>query len=172
MDGVPADAVGVIRPQVAQDDERCGRDPSMRDLLPFQKDGVGRARRILEKHNGVLIADEVGLGKTYVGGALVKDTVRARQRVLIIAPKIIRDSVWKPYMDRQNLSGWVDVISYDDLLQTTSRAIRRTACRRAGIPTSSRSCSSMRRTPSGTPTRARKAAGQILKGNPRKRSCC
>ena len=103
--------------QVAADDVATSADPSMRDLLPFQKDGVGRARRILEKHNGVLIADEVGLGKTYVGGALVQDTVRARQRVLIVAPKIIRDSVWKPYVDKGKLAGWVDVISYDDLLQ-------------------------------------------------------
>lgn len=103
--------------QVAADDDAVAADSSMRDLLPFQKDGVGRARRILEKHNGVLIADEVGLGKTYVGGALVKDTVRARQRVLIVAPKIIRDSVWKPYIDTRNLAGWVDVISYDDLLR-------------------------------------------------------
>ncbi|GAC1439372.1 MAG: hypothetical protein NVSMB55_00630 [Mycobacteriales bacterium] len=103
--------------QVAQDDEATAADPSMRKLLPFQKDGVSRARRIMEKHNGVLIADEVGLGKTYVGGALVQDTVRARQRVLIVAPKIIRDSVWKPYVDRGNLGGWVDVISYDDLLR-------------------------------------------------------
>ncbi len=103
--------------QIDADDEATAIDPSMRDLLPFQKDGVGRARRILDKHNGVLIADEVGLGKTYVGGALVKDTVRARQRVLIVAPKIIRDSVWKPYVDLNNLGGWVDVISYDDLMR-------------------------------------------------------
>jgi hypothetical protein len=102
--------------QVAADEDEVQADPSMRDLLAFQKDGVGRARRILEKHNGVLVADEVGLGKTYVGGALVKDTVRARQRVLIVAPKIIRDTVWKPYVDREHLGGWVDVISYDDLL--------------------------------------------------------
>lgn len=102
--------------QIAADDEEIAADPSMRDLLAFQKDGVGRARRILERHNGVLVADEVGLGKTYVGGALVKDSVRARQRVLIVAPKIIRDTVWKPYVDREHLAGWVDVISYDDLL--------------------------------------------------------
>ncbi|MGY1832608.1 helicase-related protein [Geodermatophilus sp. SYSU D01180] len=106
--------------QVAADDEAVAADPSTRDLLPFQKDGVGRARRILEKHSGVLIADEVGLGKTYVGGALVRDTVRARQRVLIVAPKIIRDSVWDPYVDRGHLGGWVDVISYDDLLRNDS----------------------------------------------------
>lgn len=102
--------------QVITDDDEIAADPSMRDLLAFQKDGVGRARRILERHNGVLVADEVGLGKTYVGGALVKDSVRARQRVLIVAPKIIRDTVWKPYVDKGHLAGWVDVISYDDLL--------------------------------------------------------
>jgi len=102
--------------QVRTDEDSVDADPSMRNLLPFQRDGVGRARRILEKHNGVLIADEVGLGKTYVGGALIKDTVRRRQRVLIVAPKIIRDSVWKPYVDENHLAGWVDVISYDDLL--------------------------------------------------------
>jgi Helicase conserved C-terminal domain/PLD-like domain/SNF2-related domain len=106
--------------QLAADDEATAIDPSMRDLLPFQKDGVGRARRILDKNNGVLIADEVGLGKTYVGGALVKDTVRSRKRVLIVAPKIIRDSVWNPYVDERNLAGWVDVISYDDLLRDDS----------------------------------------------------
>jgi PLD-like domain/Helicase conserved C-terminal domain/SNF2-related domain len=106
--------------QLAADDEATAIDPSMRDLLPFQKDGVGRARRILDKYNGVLIADEVGLGKTYVGGALVRDTVRSRKRVLIVAPKIIRDSVWKPYIDERNLAGWVDVVSYDDLLRDDS----------------------------------------------------
>lgn len=102
--------------ELNQDEAAVELDPSLRNLMPFQKDGVTRARRILDKHNGVLIADEVGLGKTYVGGALVKDTVRSRQRVLIIAPKVIRDSVWKPYIDREHLGGWVDVISYDDLL--------------------------------------------------------
>gem|GEM_PF-187272 len=106
--------------QVSTDEESVDADPSMRNLLPFQRDGVGRARRILEKHNGVLIADEVGLGKTYVGGALIKDTVRRRQRVLIVAPKIIRNSVWKPYVDENHLAGWVDVISYDDLLAETT----------------------------------------------------
>ena len=118
--------------QIAADDEATAIDPSMRDLLPFQKDGVGRARRILDKHNGVLIADEVGLGKTYVGGALVKDTVRSRKRVLIVAPKIIRDSVWKPYMDERNLAGWVDVISYDDLLRDDAQ--RQSGVRAAAGP--------------------------------------
>ena len=34
-------------------------------LTRFQEDGVWRAKRIMERHNGVLVADEVGLGKTF-----------------------------------------------------------------------------------------------------------
>jgi hypothetical protein len=156
--------------QVAQDDDAVVADPSMRDLLPFQKDGVGRARRILEKHNGVLIADEVGLGKTYVGGALVKDTVRARQRVLIIAPKIIRDSVWKPYIDRQNLSGWVDVISYDDLLQTDVQGSPSYGLPPGRDPDEfALVLLDEAHTVRNTDTERAKRLVQVLKGNPRKR---
>jgi hypothetical protein len=156
--------------QVAQDDDAVVADPSMRDLLPFQKDGVGRARRILEKHNGVLIADEVGLGKTYVGGALVKDTVRARQRVLIIAPKIIRDSVWKPYVDRQNLGGWVDVISYDDLLQTDVQANPSYGLPPGRDPDEfALVLLDEAHTVRNTDTERAKRLVQVLKGNPRKR---
>ena len=156
--------------QSIRDDDAVAADPSMRNLLPFQKDGVGRARRILEKYNGVLIADEVGLGKTYVGGALVKDTVRARQRVLIVAPKIIRDSVWKPYVDGQHLSGWVDVISYDDLLRKDE-----TGSPSFGLPPG-RSPDDFAlvlldeaHTVRNTDTERARQLVQILKGNPRKR---
>ena len=39
-------------------------------LLPHQADAVQRARAILGRFGGVLVADGVGLGKTYVGLAL------------------------------------------------------------------------------------------------------
>jgi outer membrane receptor for Fe3+-dicitrate len=37
-------------------------------LTRFQADGVVRMERLLEEHGGVLVADEVGLGKTYLAG--------------------------------------------------------------------------------------------------------
>ena len=37
-------------------------------LTSFQTDGLWRARNFLNVHNGVLIADEVGLGKTFLAG--------------------------------------------------------------------------------------------------------
>jgi superfamily II DNA or RNA helicase len=39
-------------------------------LLPHQGDAVARARTILDRFGGVLVADGVGLGKTYIGLAL------------------------------------------------------------------------------------------------------
>ena len=54
-------------------------------LTSFQSDGLWRAKRILEERNGVLIADEVGLGKTFLAGELIREAVQdRRQRVLVI----------------------------------------------------------------------------------------
>ncbi len=37
------------------------------ELAEFQEDAVNKARRILARYNGVMIADSVGLGKTWMG---------------------------------------------------------------------------------------------------------
>lgn len=158
--------------QIAQDDEATEADPSLRLLMPFQKDGVARARRILERHNGVLIADEVGLGKTFVGGALIKDAARARQRVLIVSPKIIRDSVWRGFYLRNNpeVAGWVDAISYDDLLATPAADGKRWRLNVARDPNEyALVLLDEAHTVRNTDTRTAAALLEILRGNPRKR---
>lgn len=158
--------------QIAQDDAETEADPSLRLLMPFQKDGVARARRILEKHNGVLVADEVGLGKTFIGGALIKDAVRARQRVLIIAPKIIRDSVWRGFYLRTNpdIAGWVDAISYDDLLAEVTPDGKRW---RLPVPRDPNEYALVlldeAHTVRNNDTKTANALLEILRGNPRKR---
>lgn len=156
--------------ELAADDAAAVSDPNLRNLLDFQRDGVARARRILEAHNGVLIADEVGLGKTYVGGAIVKDTANSRQRVLIVSPKVIRDSVWKPYVDRENLAGWVDTISYDDLLKDDADGRPTLGL---SVPRDPDEYSLVvldeAHTVRNTDTDRAKRLGGILKGNPRKR---
>jgi len=58
--------------------ESLGDDPlvlgrSAVDLAEFQEDAVRKARRILERYDGVLIADSVGLGKTWIGKKLLED---------------------------------------------------------------------------------------------------
>lgn len=41
-------------------------------LHDWEKDGVAKALNIIERHGGVLIADDVGLGKTYEAGEIIR----------------------------------------------------------------------------------------------------
>lgn len=43
------------------------------DLTEFQEDAVRKARRILAQYDGVIVADSVGLGKTWIGKKLLED---------------------------------------------------------------------------------------------------
>jgi superfamily II RNA helicase len=43
------------------------------DLAEFQEDAVRKARRILARYDSVMIADSVGLGKTWIGKKLLED---------------------------------------------------------------------------------------------------
>ncbi|MPZ51777.1 MAG: helicase [Acidimicrobiia bacterium] len=83
-------------------------------LTNFQQDGVWRARRILKRHTGVLIADGVGLGKSFLAGELIREAVQdRRQRVLLVAPASLRDGMWKKFLLRHQLG--VEVVSYEQL---------------------------------------------------------
>lgn len=83
-------------------------------LTSFQRDGLFRGRRILEDRGGVLIADEVGLGKTFIAGELIRQAVEERrQRVLVVAPATLRDGPWRKFLEQHQLG--VQCISFDEL---------------------------------------------------------
>ena len=85
-------------------------------LTSFQKDGLERARRMLDRYHGVLIADSVGLGKTFIAGALLDEVInRRRQRALLIAPAALRDGIWARFKARFQLG--VEVRSYEEVMQ-------------------------------------------------------
>jgi len=85
-------------------------------LAKHQLDGVHRARRILKKRRGVIIADEVGLGKTFIAGELIREAaVERRQKVLVVAPAALRDTTWRPFLETKNLPA--KVVSYEELAQ-------------------------------------------------------
>ena len=84
------------------------------NLSPFQRDGVYRARHLLETRKGVLIADDVGLGKTFIAGELIAESLRNRERVLVIAPAVLRDGAWREFKVSQNLE--FEVVSYEGLV--------------------------------------------------------
>lgn len=89
-------------------------------LYPFQKDGVMGLIRKLEKYNGAILADSVGLGKTFSALAVIKYFELQRKRVLVLAPKRLRDN-WTIYTspDKRNVLNEDDfnytVLNHTDL---------------------------------------------------------
>ncbi|HID11274.1 MAG TPA: hypothetical protein EYP17_08250, partial [Candidatus Latescibacteria bacterium] len=75
--------------------------PSPIALADFQHDGYLAAKEILENYGGVLIADSVGLGKTFLALRLLDDyAYRERQTALIVCPAAVADTVWRPWLQR------------------------------------------------------------------------
>lgn len=87
-------------------------------LYKFQKDGVLGAIDKLEKYNGCIIADSVGLGKTFSALAIIKYYELRNHRVLVLAPKKLRDN-WMVYTknDKRNIL-LDDRFNYDVLNHT------------------------------------------------------
>jgi len=87
-------------------------------LYNFQKDGVLGAIEKLEKYNGCIIADSVGLGKTFEALAVIKYYELRNDRVLVLCPKKLRDN-WTVYTinDKRNLLS-NDRFNYDVLNHT------------------------------------------------------
>lgn len=58
-------------------------------LADFQRDGVARAAEILRQRGGVIIADAVGLGKTFIAAALIEHALVVGN-VVVIVPAALR----------------------------------------------------------------------------------
>lgn len=83
-------------------------------LTAFQLHGVWRAQRIMREHGGVLIADEVGLGKTFIGAALLEACDRERQRALLVCPAAVRAN-WERSLTHG--SRRVRIVTFDELVR-------------------------------------------------------
>ncbi|MCG2710849.1 MAG: phospholipase D-like domain-containing protein [Candidatus Omnitrophica bacterium] len=70
-------------------------------LYDFQKDGVKGAINKILKHNGCIIADSVGLGKTFEALAVIKYFELLNSRVLVVCPKKLKGN-WTIYQASQN----------------------------------------------------------------------
>ena len=88
-------------------------EPSDIPVTTFQKHGVWRALRIMRKYGGVLVADGVGLGKTFIAGEIIRLFRERRQRVLLVCPAALRDSTWAEFLHDYQL--FVDCVSYEQL---------------------------------------------------------
>ncbi|EPR77226.1 helicase, SNF2 family [Leifsonia rubra CMS 76R] len=84
-------------------------------LARFQSDGVARMERLLENLGGVLVADEVGLGKTYLAAEVIyKATEERRQRVMIVCPAALKKGMWEPFLKHYGFR-LTDVFSYEEI---------------------------------------------------------
>lgn len=96
-------------------------------LYQFQKDGVMGLIRKLEKYHGAILADSVGLGKTFSALAVIKYFELQRKRVLVLAPKRLRDN-WTLYTRPDVRNVLVDdyfnytVLNHTDLSRTTGES--------------------------------------------------
>lgn len=70
-------------------------------LFEFQKDGVKGAINKINAHNGCIIADSVGLGKTFEALAIIKYFELRNYRVLVLCPKKLREN-WTVYLAANN----------------------------------------------------------------------
>ncbi|RSV14248.1 ATP-dependent helicase [Sphingomonas sp. ABOLF] len=94
-------------------------------LFDFQRDGVRAVLGKLDRHDGCILADSVGLGKTLTALAVVKYFESARKRVLVLAPKKLREN-WTAYLSNNaelnplKPDGFrYDVLSHTDLSRET-----------------------------------------------------
>ncbi len=87
-------------------------------LYRFQRDGVVGAIDKLDRFGGCIIADSVGLGKTFEALAIIKYHELRNDRVLVLVPKRLRDN-WTLYKanDRRNFLA-PDRFNYDVLNHT------------------------------------------------------
>ena len=73
-------------------------------LYEFQRDGARSVISRLRRHNGCILADSVGLGKTYTALAVIKYFELRNERVLVLCPRKLRDN-WSLYPAYTNQQG-------------------------------------------------------------------
>ncbi len=96
-------------------------------LYKFQRDGVMGAIDKLERYNGCIIADSVGLGKTFEALAVIKYYELRNDRILVLCPKKLREN-WTVYTinDKRNLLTSdrfnYDVLNHTDLTRISGKS--------------------------------------------------
>jgi len=93
-------------------------------LYNFQKDAALAIINKLEKYNGCILADSVGLGKTFTALSVVKYYENRNKSVLVLCPKKLSNN-WNTYKDNYlNNPIAADRLRYDVLFHTDLSRIR------------------------------------------------
>ncbi len=113
----PFDAYVWILKNYLESYKTKAEDPSLSEKLEkagykpykYQIDAINQALSIIDKHNGVIIADVVGLGKTIIACAVAK--LLNKRGIIICPPGLvgnpkIKDSGWNMYKKQFGLYDW------------------------------------------------------------------
>lgn len=98
-----------------------------KELFDFQQEGVKNVINKILRHNGCILADSVGLGKTFEALAVIKYFELQNHRVLVLCPKKLREN-WAVYTQNktQNILEKdrfaYDVLSHTDLTRTSGKS--------------------------------------------------
>ena len=98
-----------------------------RALFSFQKDGAKAAINKIINYNGCILADSVGLGKTYTGLAVIKYFELRNERVLLLCPKKLKRN-WTVYRSNSSLNPFAedrfrfDVLHHTDLSRSSGES--------------------------------------------------
>ncbi len=97
-------------------------------LFNFQRDAATGIINKLETYNGCILADSVGLGKTFTALAVVKYYELRNKSVLVLCPKKLADN-WQTYRGNQITNIFLkdrfgyDVLCHTDLLRTRGHSL-------------------------------------------------
>ena len=87
-------------------------------LYDFQRDAVLAIINKMERYNGCILADSVGLGKTFTALAVIKYYENRNRSVLVLCPKKLAEN-WNTYKDNYiNNPIASDRLNYDVLFHT------------------------------------------------------
>jgi len=87
-------------------------------MYNFQKDAVLGAINKLEKYNGCILADSVGLGKTYTALGIIKYYELRNKQVLVLCPKRLSEN-WTEFTSNYKTNLLIkDRFNYDVLFHT------------------------------------------------------
>ncbi len=89
-----------------------------RTLFSFQKDGAKAAINKILDYNGCILADSVGLGKTYTALAVIKYFELRNERVLVLCPKKLSRN-WTIFRNPSSLNPFSDDKFRYDVLHHT-----------------------------------------------------
>lgn len=107
------------------------RSAIFKSLYRFQREGVGGMIEKIERYNGCILADSVGLGKTYSALAIIRYYELQNLRVLVLTPKKLLEN-WRIYRSNEiNNPLANDRFSYD--LLTHSDLSRKSGLSATGL---------------------------------------